>query len=385
MTKQNKHGHILFLFSDTGGGHRSATEAIIEAIQMKYGEQYSTEMVDIFIDYAPSPLKMLPALYPRIVKAPKAWGLGYYLSDGPLRVSALSAGAWPYVRSAFQRLVKEHPSDLIVSVHSMANEPVLRALGRDRPPFVTVVTDLVSVHASWYHRYVDLCIVPTKAARRRALLNNLSPDQIKVVGLPVAARFCQPPGDSNAIRAELGWPQDRPVYVLVGGGEGMGPLEKTARAIWEANLPVSLVVIAGRNKELKAKLEASHHPIPTFVYGFVREMPDFMRAADVLITKAGPGTINEALNAGLPMILYSHLPGQETGNIPYVVSEGAGVWAPQPDQIVATLRNWLENPDEYEKAVAACQRAARPEAAREIADILVETLEKHKEVRQIIV
>ncbi len=375
----NPRGKILFLFSDTGGGHRSATEAIIEALKLNYGNQYTCAMVDIFKDYAPPPLKILPALYPRIVKAPRAWGLGYALSDGPMRVSMLSAGAWPYIRNTFQRLVKAHPSDLIVSVHSMANEPVLRALGKDRPPFVTVVTDLVSVHASWYHRYVDLCLVPTKAARRRALAAKLSPNQVKVVGLPVAARFCQPPGDRQEIRSQLGWPQDRPVVVLVGGGEGMGPLEKTAKAIWKANLPVTLVVIAGRNQQLKEKLESREHPLPTFVYGFVREMPDFMRAADVLVTKAGPGTISEALNAGLPIILYSHLPGQETGNIPYVVSEGAGVWAPHPDKIVAALQNWLENPEQHEQAVAACQRIARPEAARQIADILVETLETHKE------
>lgn len=275
MNQQNKQRNkILFLFSDTGGGHRSATEAIIEALELAYGDQYTTEMVDIFLDYAPHPLKMVPALYPRIVKAPRAWGLGYHLSNGPRRVSALSAGVWPYIRSAYRRMVREHPSDLIVSVHSLANETVLRALGRERPPFVTVVTDLVSVHASWYHPYVDLCLVPTDAARRRALASNLTPEQVKVVGLPVAEHFCQPPGDRHAIRAQLGWPQDRPVVVLVGGGEGMGPLEKNTRAIWEANLPITLVIIAGRNKQLKAKLEAREHPLPTFVYGFVRDMPD---------------------------------------------------------------------------------------------------------------
>lgn len=374
--------NILFLFSDTGGGHRSATEAIIEALNLEYGDQYRTEMVDIFKDYAPPPLKLLPALYPRIVRAPQAWGLGYHLSDGPKRVSVLSASAWPYVRSSYRRLVREHPSDLIVSVHSLANEPVLRALGHERPPFVTVVTDLVSVHASWYHRWVDLCIVPTEAARRRAIKSLLEPEQVRVVGLPVADQFCQPPGDVEELRQHLGWPTDRPVVVLVGGGEGMGPLEKVVQAISKVNLPIALVVIAGRNKALKAKLEANDYPMPTFVYGFVREMPDFMRAANVLITKAGPGTITEALNAGLPMILYSHLPGQESGNIPYVVSDGAGVWAPRPDQIVGALRNWLDNTEQYDRTVDACKKLARPNAARQIAHILVETLEKHKRKKE---
>ncbi|MBT3392354.1 MAG: glycosyltransferase [Chloroflexi bacterium] len=379
MNHPAKKPHILFLFSDTGGGHRSASEAIIEALQLEFGDQYTTQMVDIFKDYAPSPLKMLPAIYPRIVKAPRVWELGYHLSDGPMRASALSAGAWPYVRGSFRRLIAEHPSDLIVSVHSLANEPVLRALGAERPPFVTVVTDLVTTHATWYHRQADLCLVPTEAARRRALKLDLKPEQVKVVGLPVAERFCNPAMDSRAVRANLGWPQDLPVVVLVGGGDGMGPLRETALAISKAKLSLALVIITGRNKTLQSRLEATDFSMPTFVYGFVREMPDFMAAADVLVTKAGPGTISEALNAGLPMILYSHLPGQESGNIPYVVTEGAGVWAPRTEEIVRTLKNWLEHPDQHAAAVAACKRMARPDAARKIARVLVKTLEQFRD------
>ena len=382
MNQPTKKPHILFLFSDTGGGHRSASEAIIEALQLEFGDQYTTEMVDIFKDYAPPPLKMLPAIYPRIVKAPRVWELGYHLSDGPMRASALSAGAWPYVRGSFRRLIEEHPSDLIVSVHSLANEPILRALGADRPPFITVVTDLVTTHATWYHRQADLCLVPTEAARRRALKLDLKPEQVKVVGLPVAERFCNPSMDSSAVRAKLGWPQDLPVAVLVGGGDGMGPLRETALAISEAKLPLALAIITGRNKTLQSRLEATDFSMPTFVYGFVREMPDFMAAADVLVTKAGPGTISEALNAGLPMILYSHLPGQESGNIPYVVTEGAGIWAPRTEEIVRTLKNWLEHPDQHAAAVAACKRMARPDAARQIARELVKMVESSRETVQ---
>ncbi len=150
----------------------------------------------------------------------------------------------------------------------------------------------------------------------------------------------------------------------------MGPLEKTAKAIDNANLPVSLVVIAGRNHALKARLEAHRWNIPVFIYGFVREMPDFMRAADIILTKAGPGTITEAINASLPMILYSRLPGQEDGNIGYVVSEGAGLWAPTPEKIVQALWNWIDHPERRLKAVAACERLARPQAAHIIAQII---------------
>jgi 1,2-diacylglycerol 3-beta-galactosyltransferase len=152
----------------------------------------------------------------------------------------------------------------------------------------------------------------------------------------------------------------------------MGPLEKTALSIAKARLDVTLVVIAGRNQSLKERLEKVKWPIATFIYGFVREMPDFMRAADILVTKAGPGTISEALNAGLPMVLYSRLPGQEDGNVSYVVSNGAGVWAPNPERIVSALRSWLEAPSQRALAAQACTRLARPQAARQIARILAD-------------
>jgi 1,2-diacylglycerol 3-beta-galactosyltransferase len=117
-------------------------------------------------------------------------------------------------------------------------------------------------------------------------------------------------------------------------------------------------------------LEGHRWSIPTRIYGFVKEMPDFMQASDILVTKAGPGTISEAFNAGLPMILYSRLPGQEDGNVGYVTSQGAGVWAPRPDQIVTAVKNWIDHPERLNQAAGASRRLARPDAARRIARIL---------------
>ncbi len=369
-----KHAHLLFIFSDTGGGHRSAAEAIIEALHLEYGELFSTEMVDILKEYAPRPLNRLPDLYPKMVRLPQAWGLGYRLSNGHNRTRLVYDSIWPYVRSSIRSLIAQHPSDLIVSLHPLANAPMLRALGNQRPPFITVVTDLVTTHALWYHRRTDLCLVPTPEARERALHFGLRPEQVQVVGLPVAERFCQPPGDRQALRSELGWPDDLPVVILVGGGEGMGPVEKNARAITAARIPLALVVVCGRNQALKARLEALEWPMPTFIYGFVHAMPDFMRAADILVTKAGPGTISEAFNAGLPMILYSRLPGQEDGNVTYVVSEGAGLWAPRTEQVVGALRTWVDHPLLRNQAAKACRQLAHPQAARQIARILAQSL-----------
>jgi len=370
----SKRPHILFLFSDTGGGHRSAAEAIMEALRLEYNDQITTQMVDIFLDIGPHPLNYLQKWYPYVVRFPEVWGMGYRLSNGNHRARLIVESAYPYVRRALHKLIRQYPADMIVSVHPLANNPFLHALGQDHPPFITVVTDLVTTHALWYHRDADLCLVPTESAYQRALLHGLNPGQVKVVGLPVADRFCQPVGDKNILRRQLGWPHDHPVILLVGGGEGMGPLEKTAIAIAEAHLPITLVIVAGRNQSLRKQLEARPWPMTTLVYGFVQDMPDFMRAADILVTKAGPGTISEALNAALPMVLYSRLPGQEDGNVDFVVSEGLGVWAPGATDIVAALRSWIDNPWQRLQTAQACRQAARPDAAREIARLLGERL-----------
>ena len=126
--------------------------------------------------------------------------------------------------------------------------------------------------------------------------------------------------------------------------------------------------------KLEAALRAQPWENPTFLYGFTRDMPEFMRASDVIVTKAGPGTIAEALNASLPIILYSKVPGQEDGNVTLVEAEGAGVWAPKPQMVVRTLTRWISKPAERERVIANARRIARPNAARRVARAIGETL-----------
>jgi 1,2-diacylglycerol 3-beta-galactosyltransferase len=361
---------ILFLFSDTGGGHRSAAEAIIEALYLQYRGKITCDMIDIFKEYAPPPLNLAPRIYPPLSRMPTLWGMGYRLSDGPRRTRAFYNVLWPYVRRNLRHLLEEHPCDLVVSVHPLINVPVARLVSGHGVPYITVVTDMVTTHAAWYATRATHVIVPTEEAFSRGIKAGMKPEQLTVVGMPVANRFCQPQDKREVIRARLGWPADRPVVLMVGGGEGMGPLGEMAAAIDQARLPVALAIITGRNQALRSHLERRKWGLPVHIYGFVSEMPAFMSAADILVTKAGPGTISEAFIAGLPIVLYSKMPGQEDGNVTFVVETGAGVWAPEPEETVAALRLWLEQPAEREKAVKICQMLARPGASREIARIL---------------
>jgi 1,2-diacylglycerol 3-beta-galactosyltransferase len=366
--------HIVFYFSDTGGGHRSAAEAIIEAVHLEYGKKVTTEMVDFFKDYAPVPFNHLGEMYPYMVKAPQLWRAGFHATDGRAQARIITTTMWPIARPAARALVRSHPADIIVTVHPFANTFALKALGNNRPPFITVVTDMVTSHALWFDKRSDIIFVPTQIAYERGVRYGMSPEKIQIVGMPVAKRYCKPLGNKRALRKKLGWPLNKPIVLFVGGGDGMGPLGKTAIAVDESGLDVALMIVTGRNQTLKESLESRKWQNPTNVYGFTRDMPNFMRAADFIVTKAGPGTIAEALNAHLPIILYSKLPGQEDGNVTFVVDEGAGVWAPKPLEVVRTLTRWISHPKEREAVIENCRRVARPDAARSIVRSIGEVL-----------
>jgi 1,2-diacylglycerol 3-beta-galactosyltransferase len=373
---------VLLLFSDTGGGHRSAAEALIEAWRAEHPERVEADMVDVFRGYTPFPFNQAPRTYPFTVRYfPPLYAATFYGSDSPRRARALACASYPYVRRRLRRMLQEHPADVIVSVHPLFNHCVnwaMRGLGV-LVPYITVVTDLCSGHASWYYPHVTRMFVPTEEARDRAVHCGVPLARLTVRGLPVARKFAKNPyslEDRPAIRRRLGLQPEGRLVLIVGGGEGMGPIERFARAI-DATLPVTepadqIVVIAGRNATVRERLCKQPWRRPFRAEGFVTNMPDWLAAADVLVTKAGPGSITEGLLSGLPLLLMGKVPGQEDGNVGYVTSRGVGAWRPDPEDAAAQLRDWLTPGN---AALAAMSFRARqlavPDAASAIAnDIL---------------
>lgn len=369
MTKR-----ILILMSDTGGGHRAAAEAIRDALHLAHGEANAkVELVDVFRDYSPVPFKYMPEFYPWWINRSKtSWGVGYKLSNSRRSAKILSNSMY-YVslEGGLKRMLREHPADVVVCVHSVLTRPAMKALlsFERRPPFLVVVTDLVSTHHFWYDRNCERCLVPTQAAYDRGLLSGLSPLQMRVTGLPVHPRFVRGLTDKDTARRALGWDDTLPAVVVVGGGEGMGPIYKTARAINDQRLPCQLIIIAGHNKPLKARLEACDWNQPTRIYPFIKDMPTLMAATDILVSKAGPATISEACMAGVPLVLYDAIPGQESGNVDYVTQNGVGVFAPSPGAVAETLAEWLgEGSAALKRRSENARRLGRPNAVFEIAE-----------------
>ena len=362
---------LLFLFSDTGGGHRASANAIIEALNIDYPDLFETEMVD-FLRQAPIPLRYAPEIYPPLSNVKGAWRATFVTTDGPRRRKAATRLSYPYIGRSMKRLIANHPADLIVSVHPIASAVAPRAARAANTPFITVVTDMVSAHAFWFAPNAELTIVPTEQAKNRGIRLGTPAERIQVVGQPVSPSFTAAGGDKDELRREFGWEMDRPVILLVGGGDGMGPIRRVARAINDSQLPISLAVVCGRNEEVWRDLTKLDWRIPHHLYGFTTDMPRMMRAADVFLTKAGPGSISEAFICGLPIIMYSCLPGQEEGNVDYVLDGKAGYWAPNPEAVVRAVATLAENETTRQQMAEASRQLARPQAAFEIARVLAE-------------
>lgn len=364
---------VIFLMSDTGAGHRAAADAIRAAMDQRYPGQYVYTLVDVYRRYTPFPFTHLPEIYPRWVKwAGPTWGWGYRFTNHRHRGDLLMAVLHRLWRDGVRRMVREHPADVIVSVHALFSRPIMRALNqvyRTRPPFVTVVTDLISTHAFWYEPAVERCLVPTSAAYKRGLQYGLSPAQLRLTGMPVHPHFTGGLRNQGTARQCLGMHPTLPAVLLAGGGDGMGPVYAIARELNRRRLPAQLVIIAGRNRALQQQLQAVHWNQPTLIYPFVNNMPDLMAAADMIVTKAGPTTVSEACIAGLPVVLSGAVPGQEDGTADYIVAHHAGAYAPGPQRVAETVAAWLsEGPDGLARRAAHARNLGRPDAIWAIAD-----------------
>ena len=114
--------------------------------------------------------------------------------------------------------------------------------------------------------------------------------------------------------------------------------------------------------------------------GFVTNMAEYMVGADLLISKAGPGTIAEAAALGLPVLLTSYLPGQEEGNIDFVLKNefGAYVSDSNPDGVARQCSTWLRDEEKLAEMSKKATEAGVPNAAQEIAKYIGQSVIRWK-------
>jgi len=387
---------IQILMSDTGGGHRASANALRDAFDELYPGMIECDIVDIFTEYGPGwPFDSFVPIYQILQANPIFWDIGFQFAASPYGLFINEFFLELFCFEPFKECIESKRADMVVSVHPLTQDIPLKVLnfidsnGKSRTsgrttPFLTVVTDLGSAHPTWFNPSVDKCFVPSDALDKAAQNRNLTPDQIIKHGLPIRRGFWADSSNDTSLTNQLGLCNEIPTVLIVGGGDGMGGIVEQARAMGEklsANAKNSgsssqMVVICGKNENAKKTLSSVEwgEGVSVQIMGFVSNMDEWMRASDVIVTKAGPGTIAEASICGLPCMLSSFLPGQEEGNIPFVKDFGFGSYKNNPTEIADTVSTWLSSPDRLTIMKKNALKAARPNATIDIARDLAETL-----------
>jgi len=363
---------VLFLSANVGEGHTAAAQAVAGALESKF-PGCESDIVDSY-RYASEVFgKVVSNGYIGMVRVlPQLYGVIYDQAERATKVNAFKK--WLHRNTALnlRRYVAETEPDVVVCTHAFpcgAMAEYKREFA-DAPPVVGVVTDFV-VHPFWIHRNIDAYAVATSSIKHALIARGVNPDQISVTGIPIDPRFALL-GEQRAARRKLGLAVDRTTLLVMGGGVGIGPLEKSIVGMDRLSHDVQIVVVAGKNQTLERRIRemarGMRHNVK--VTGFVTNVCDYMRAADVLVSKPGGLTSSEALASELPLVMLRPLPGQEERNTRYLQANGAGLRVETTRELVHALDRLLSNPDLLAEMRERARELARPRAAEDVAIIV---------------
>ncbi|MGH7729340.1 MAG: MGDG synthase family glycosyltransferase [Vulcanimicrobiaceae bacterium] len=364
---------VLFLSASVGVGHTAAARAVEGALRAR-DPSVCSETVDSYAYAASIFAKVVADGYIGMVKTvPQVYRYLYGRVERSREVPALRRAVGRFAASNLRALVASERPDLIVCTHAFPCG-VMAEYKRHFDPSVKVVgvvTDFV-VHPFWIYGEVDAYAVATPEMAACLHARGIAPERIVISGIPIDPRFGQARLSREQLRDELRLPRDRRIVLVMGGGVGLGPLERIMRALDRVRTPIAAAVIVGRNPGLERRVlaAAERTSYPLRVYGFVDNVHDFMHASDVLISKPGGLTSAEALAAGLPMVLVRPLPGQEERNAEYLVSRGAALRAPDDERLAARVEEVFAGGEPAWALRSRIAQMRRPDAARQVAERL---------------
>ncbi|MFI0723535.1 glycosyltransferase [Streptomyces sp. NPDC021224] len=328
---------IVVISAGMGAGHDGAADGLQRRLEER---GFGVDRYD-FLDMLPAGLgRLLRGTYHQLLTwAPAGYRRIYAATEQAPRPGAAVRAL---LRAAGRRAVRTVGADTaaVVSTYPGASQVLgaLRRSGALRVPAVTYLTDF-SVHALWVAPGVDLHLavhaIPGAEARARGAT------AVTVAG-PVVRPGFRPaaPGERLAARRHFGLPEQAPLALLVSGSWGVGAVERAAAEIRGSGAAVP-VVVCGHNRALAARLAAAG---VGHVHGWVREMPELMRACDVLVQNAGGLTSLEAFASGLPVASYRCIPGHGRANAAALQEAGLALWIRQAPELAAGLRDVLHGP-----------------------------------------
>jgi len=365
---------VLIATVTAGGGHLQAAAALDEAWTTAYPSD-EVKRVDL-LDLVPKlQRKFYAEGYVKLIAhAPELYELFFNKTDNPKRLRELSTLRRRFAEHTnrkFVRLVDQFKPDVVLCTHFLplevlgslkSRKPAGRAAAgaRHHPYVVCVVTDF-EAHALWMEPGVNLYCVAAEETKARLVARKVDGEGVVVTGIPIGGRFSQPI-DAALVRRRRGLRDDLPTVLVLGGGFGMGPVAEILESLDGIEREFQIVVVAGRNVELRRELAAHDRRHPTHVLGFVTNMHEMMAVADLIVSKPGGLTTAEALALGRPLFIINPIPGQEAANSDFLLERGAAAKVNRVEDLPFRIDRLLGSPKLKDMAASA-RALGRPDAA----------------------
>ncbi|GAC1519955.1 MAG: glycosyltransferase [Ktedonobacteraceae bacterium] len=328
---------ILILTASTGGGHLSLADALSDMLD----DYYCVTIVDI-----------LPAffhLHYRFIGhyALWIWAAEFHLSNRARQARSSQRYLSSLIAAPLRRTLDETQPALVITTHSLLSHSVKLVMQKHAPsiPLAMLFSDPFSVHATWFSEPgAEASFAPTRESQELALAAGFDPQSVHLTGWPVREEFYHADQvDRQEILSYPGLEPGRFTVFLQGGGDGATDYWKSARPLLAAFKDIQIILSAGTYRGLLRRFRGVER---LRVLPFTREIAPFMAASDVIMGKAGPNVLFEAMALNKPFIATTYFPGQEYGNLQFMQRHGIGRVALEFEQQYAYIRNLrdTENP-----------------------------------------
>lgn len=369
---------ILVLSASVGAGHLRAAQAVELALR-ELDPTAVVKNVDVLELTNPLFRRLYGKAYLDLVnRVPHVLGYFYDLLDRPTSPARKSDRLRLLVEKLnlkkFQEFLKSEPWEVIVNTHFLPAEIIahLRTKGELTTPQMTVTTDF-ETHRLWVNQPCELYCTATDEGAAYLQHWGIPAGDIRVTGIPIHPVFRQPRERADVL-SRHGLRGDRPIVLQLAGGFGVGPIEQLYRGLLEIDVPLEVIVVSGRNEELKRRLEQVAVPErhAAHVLGFTQQMDELMAVADLVVSKPGGLTTSETLARGVAMAIVNPIPGQESRNSDYLLERGAAIKINNLGTLTYKLKQLLGDLPRLEALKANAKRIGRPQAAFDVAQIALE-------------
>ncbi|MDD5116395.1 MAG: glycosyltransferase [Candidatus Omnitrophica bacterium] len=364
---------IILMYISEVSGHRSATMAIEKAIRT-LSPKCEILNINAFNYTNPISEKVINRIYMEVIKyTPKIWD---YLYDNPKVVKGLEKIKKSVHKSNSPKLKKLFNSfkpDVVVCTQAFPCGMVAdykKAYGVNLP-LVAVLTDYIP-HSYWVYDNVDYYITPSDDVSERLVKKGVAASRVRSFGIPFDHKFNQKQ-DREEIFRKLGLDPRRPVILIMGGGQGLGPIKTIVKSLEASRYDIQELIVTGTNKKLYSSLKRKvrRYKKDIHLFGFVQNIHELMHVSGLIISKPGGVTTAEVLSARLPMVIVKPIPGQEANNTNFLTGKGAAVKVDDPGDVHRIIDELLGDDKRLERLKLAAASIAKPDASMDIARLIL--------------